>query len=53
MGSACSSEEVEDVERLRSEEWQEIIPITGLRPGYESTRHNYQKVSIYLYKNHN
>lgn len=45
MGSACSSEELEDVDRLRSEEWQEIIPRTELRPGYEPTRHNYQKVN--------
>lgn len=44
MGSACSSEELGDIDRLHSEEWQEIIPKTGLRPGYEPTRHNYQKV---------
>lgn len=32
---------------LSSEKWQEIIPKTPLQPGYEATRHNYQKVSIF------
>ncbi|XP_061710905.1 allantoicase-like [Cydia pomonella] len=44
MGTACTENELEVVERLATNKWNEIVPITGLRPGYEETRLNYQKV---------
>ncbi|XP_053603789.1 allantoicase-like [Plodia interpunctella] len=44
MGSACSDCNFEKIKRLNSEKWDEIVPVTPLRPGYEDTRLNYQKV---------
>ncbi|VVC98531.1 unnamed protein product [Leptidea sinapis] len=44
MGSACTDKDLAQVKKLRSEKWEEIVPITALRPGLEDTRMNYQKV---------
>lgn len=44
MGSACSECDLERVKQLRSDKWEEIVPITALRPGFEESRMNYQKV---------
>ncbi|XP_045765372.1 allantoicase-like [Maniola jurtina] len=44
MGSACSECDLERVKCLGSDKWEEIVPITALRSGYEETRMNYQKV---------
>ncbi|KAI5646573.1 allantoicase repeat domain-containing protein [Phthorimaea operculella] len=44
LGCACSEEDLEQVSKLHSEKWDEIVPHTELRPGYEDTRLNYQKV---------
>ncbi|XP_028043974.1 allantoicase-like [Bombyx mandarina] len=44
MGSSCSAQDMELITRIHSDEWQEIVPVTVLRPGYEDTRFNYQKV---------
>ncbi|CAH0725354.1 unnamed protein product, partial [Brenthis ino] len=44
MGSACSKCDLKRVEQLNSDKWEEIVPITALRPGYEESRMNYQKV---------
>ncbi|XP_039750148.1 allantoicase-like [Pararge aegeria] len=44
MGSACTECDLERVKQLSSDKWEEIVPITALRPGYEDTRMNYQKV---------
>ncbi|XP_049870195.1 probable inactive allantoicase [Pectinophora gossypiella] len=44
MGAACTERDLEQIRRLNSEKWDEIVPITALRPGYEDTRLNYQKV---------
>lgn len=44
IGCACTEEELEQVNKLHSEKWDEIVPHTELRPGYEDTRLNYQKV---------
>lgn len=44
MGSACSECDLEQIERLSSDKWDEIVPVTPLRPGYEETRLNFQKV---------
>lgn len=45
MGSCCEFDDLQQIDKLSSEKWQEIIPKTRLQPGYEATRHNYQKVS--------
>ncbi|XP_077283095.1 allantoicase-like [Arctopsyche grandis] len=44
MGSCCNRNDLIEIGQLSSEHWQEIIPKTALQPGYEDTRHNYQKV---------
>ncbi|CAG9794965.1 unnamed protein product [Diatraea saccharalis] len=44
MGSACGRYELDEIERLKSDKWEEIVPVTALRPGYEETRLNFQKV---------
>ncbi|XP_032513181.2 allantoicase-like [Danaus plexippus] len=44
MGSACTECDLERVKQLRTDKWEEIVPITALRPGYEETRMNFQKV---------
>lgn len=48
MGSASSECSLELIKQLGSEKWEEIVPVTALRPGYEDTRMNYQKVGLYL-----
>ncbi|RVE46686.1 hypothetical protein evm_008649 [Chilo suppressalis] len=44
MGSACCRRDLEEVERLKSDKWEEIVPVTPLEAGYEDTRLNFQKV---------
>lgn len=44
LGSACSEYDLEEISRLESHKWEEIVPITALCPGYEDTRYNFQKV---------
>lgn len=44
MGSACTDCELRQIERLSSDKWETIVPVTALRPGYEETRLNFQKV---------
>ncbi|CAB3239464.1 unnamed protein product [Arctia plantaginis] len=44
IGTTFSKFDLEQIERLKSDKWDEIVPVTALRPGYEETRHNYQKV---------
>ncbi|XP_075971848.1 putative inactive allantoicase [Anticarsia gemmatalis] len=44
MGTAANKYEFEQIERLNSDKWDEIVPVTALRPGYEETRLNFQKV---------
>lgn len=41
MGIACSPEQLKKMEELSTEQWDELVPMTPLRPGYEETRHNY------------
>ncbi|XP_074640540.1 allantoicase-like [Tubulanus polymorphus] len=41
IGTAADSEQFEEVDKLKSENWKTIVPMTKLRPGYLSTRHNY------------
>lgn len=44
MGSACTECELDSIKRISSHKWTEIVPVTALRPGYEDTRLNFQKV---------
>ncbi|CAK1546240.1 unnamed protein product [Leptosia nina] len=44
MGSAASESDLKQMNELRSDKWEEIVPITALLPGYEETRMNFQKV---------
>lgn len=44
MGSACTIDELKQINTLSTEVWEELVPITPLRPGYEETRRNYIKV---------
>ncbi|XP_026737354.1 allantoicase-like [Trichoplusia ni] len=44
MGTACNKFDAKHIERLKSDKWDEIVPVTALRPGYEETRLNFQKV---------
>ncbi|XP_072939747.1 probable inactive allantoicase [Epargyreus clarus] len=44
MGSACAECDLVQMEQLKSDKWEEIVPITALRPGYQETRLNFQKV---------
>lgn len=46
MGKACTECELERIKGISSDKWDEIVPITALRPGYEDTRLNFQKVSF-------
>ncbi|GBP05442.1 Allantoicase [Eumeta japonica] len=44
QGTTCDARDLQQIELLVSERWEELIPKTPLRPGYEHSRHNYQKV---------
>lgn len=44
MGTASNKFDLEQIGQLKSDKWDEIVPVTALRPGYEETRHNFQKV---------
>lgn len=44
MGTACTKEMFNQVSKIDSENWTEILPMTELRPGYPETRHNYFKI---------
>lgn len=45
MGSACSQEDLEEIKKLGSDNWQEIVSHSKLNPGYEDTRKNYFKIT--------
>lgn len=45
MGSACTTADLQQVGKLRSETWEEIVPRTQLQPGYEETRKTLLKVT--------
>lgn len=45
MGSACSECDLEQIQQIDSNKWDEIVPVTPLRAGYEETRLNFQKVN--------
>eukprot|EP00744_Colponema_vietnamica_P011219 GILI01015779.1.p1 GENE.GILI01015779.1~~GILI01015779.1.p1 ORF type:complete len:424 (+),score=90.44 GILI01015779.1:115-1272(+) len=42
MGTACTPEQqAEAEEKFKSGEWEELLPVTPLRPGYAETAHNF------------
>ncbi|KAI0222635.1 Allantoicase [Lamellibrachia satsuma] len=43
-GTAASKEEFERIERLKSENWLELLPTSSLKPGYTATCHNYFQI---------
>lgn len=45
MGSACSECDLEQIQHIDFDRWDEIVPVTPLRAGYEETRLNFQKVN--------
>lgn len=47
MGSACKDYDLEQIQQIACDKWEEIVPVTHLRAGYEETRHNFQKVNCF------
>lgn len=45
MGNAATPEVMEQIQKLGSEGWTEIVPVTPLRPGYPDTRLNRFEIS--------
>ncbi|XP_012261272.2 allantoicase-like [Athalia rosae] len=41
LGTAASQSDLEQVARLKSENWKTLVQMTTLEPGYEETRRNY------------
>ncbi|XP_063977668.1 allantoicase-like [Diachasmimorpha longicaudata] len=41
LGSAATAQESQEVSRLKTEDWETIVPMTELGSGYPETRHNY------------
>lgn len=50
MGTACSECDLEQIQQIDSDRWDEIVPVTPLRAGYEETRLNFQKVNCFAIK---
>lgn len=44
-GMAASPSQFEAVAKLNSDSWEEIVPMTELKPGYSESCHNYLSVS--------
>lgn len=45
IGTAASDEEMEVIEKLMSDSWLELVPMSKLRPGYADTCHHYFPIS--------
>lgn len=41
MGKCASQQDMEMIAKYKSDEWETIVPMTKLNPGYESTRYHY------------
>nr|CAD7462819.1 unnamed protein product [Timema tahoe] len=41
MGTSATEYNLKQVEKLRSQTWQEIVPMVPLKAGYKETRHHY------------
>lgn len=44
IGTASTEEEFEEVAKLQTDDWIEILPMVKLNPGYDETRKNYFKI---------
>ncbi|XP_056301582.1 allantoicase [Danio aesculapii] len=44
-GMAASTSQFEAVAQLNSDSWEEVVPVTKLKPGYADTCHNYLSVT--------
>ncbi|KAJ8371618.1 hypothetical protein AAFF_G00306540 [Aldrovandia affinis] len=45
-GKAATEEEFEAVAELHSESWDELVPVTELKPGYSDSCHNYFPITF-------
>lgn len=45
IGSACTKEDYDQIETLHTKDWVEILEMTDLQAGYETTRHNYFEIT--------
>lgn len=41
MGSACQEQDLIAMQKVQSNKWNELVPMTEMQPGYEDTRINY------------
>ncbi|XP_030626877.1 allantoicase [Chanos chanos] len=44
-GMAATEDQFESVAKLKSEMWEELVPVTELKPGYSDSCHNYFTVT--------
>ncbi|XP_071793743.1 allantoicase-like [Asterias amurensis] len=45
MGSAASDKDKTEIEKMGVDEWEDIVEVTPLQPGYKDTCHNYFTVN--------
>ncbi|XP_074144160.1 putative inactive allantoicase isoform X1 [Sminthopsis crassicaudata] len=45
MGCAATTEELEAIEKLKSENWHCLVPMEEIKPGYSGSNHNYFSIS--------
>ncbi|KAL5016030.1 hypothetical protein ScPMuIL_005619 [Solemya velum] len=45
MGTAASSEQTNAIAKLKSQDWEEILSVNPLKPGYKTSCHNYFTVA--------
>lgn len=45
MGTCCSEDDLKIITELKSNNWNELVPVTSLKPGYPETKHNYISVN--------
>lgn len=45
-GTAASQSQFEAVAQLKSDSWEELVPMTALKPGYSDSCHNYFSVTF-------
>ncbi|KAJ3081136.1 hypothetical protein HK102_002554 [Quaeritorhiza haematococci] len=44
MGSKATQQELDAANLLKSDQWEDIVPMTELKPGYPATRRNWFKI---------
>lgn len=45
IGSECTKDDFEKIQRLQTDNWQEILEMTELQAGYQETRHNFFEIT--------